>query len=590
MSLIKVAGLKKIFTKYDDNNEIESSREVLRDINMDVEKGDFVAILGSNGSGKTTFARHLNALLFSDEGTVTIDGEDTKSVKNIWEIRKKCGMVFQNPDNQIVGVTVEEDAAFGLENLGVEPIKMQKRVNESLNKTGLGKYKQKSPSRLSGGQKQRLSIASSISMRPKCLILDEPTAMLDPAGRKDVMKIVKELNKEDKMTIIYITHHMDEAAKADKIFVLNKGEVVTCGTPFEVFQKVDVLEQAKLTIPYVTKVAKIMNNCGFLKAYNYYNVDELIENFFKENDVSSFNSKIRKASEVSSRKKDLEKETDISRDCILSLSNVSLCYDKGLSFENSAINNVSLNIYKDEFIGIIGHTGSGKSSLVQLMDGLIKPTDGTVKFKGMDINDKDFNKRELHFKVGMVFQYPENQLFEESVIKDVMFGPLNQGISQELAQNKGEKALEIMGISKDRFEASPFELSGGEKRRVAIAGVIAMEPEIIILDEPVAGLDPETSSILLCALKDLRDKGKTVILISHDMENVAEYTDRVLVMNQGSVVMDDTTENVFKNQVKLKEIGLDIPIPKEVMLRLYKAGYNVNTNVLTLKDIEKELK
>lgn len=590
MSLIKVAGLKKIFTKYDDNNKIESSREVLRDINMDVEKGDFVAILGSNGSGKTTFARHLNALLFSDEGTVTIDGEDTKSVKNIWEIRKKCGMVFQNPDNQIVGVTVEEDAAFGLENLGVEPIKMQKRVNESLNKTGLGKYKQKSPSRLSGGQKQRLSIASSISMRPKCLILDEPTAMLDPAGRKDVMKIVKELNKEDKMTIIYITHHMDEAVKADKIFVLNKGEVVTCGTPFEVFQKVDVLEQAKLTIPYVTKVAKIMNNCGFLKAYNYYNVDELIENFSKENDVSSFNSKIRKASEVSSRKKDLEKETDISRDCILSLSNVSLCYDKGLSFENSAINNVSLNIYKDEFIGIIGHTGSGKSSLVQLMDGLIKPTDGTVKFKGMDINDKDFNKRELHFKIGMVFQYPENQLFEESVIKDVMFGPLNQGISQELAKNKGEKALEIMGISKDRFESSPFELSGGEKRRVAIAGVIAMEPEIIILDEPVAGLDPETSSILLCALKDLRDKGKTVILISHDMENVAEYTDRVLVMNQGSVVMDDTTENVFKNQVKLKEMGLDIPIPKEVMLRLYKAGYNVNTNVLTLKDIEKELK
>ena len=232
MSLIKVAGLKKIFTKYDDNNEIESSREVLRDINMDVEKGDFVAILGSNGSGKTTFARHLNALLFSDEGTVTIDGEDTKSVKNIWEIRKKCGMVFQNPDNQIVGVTVEEDAAFGLENLGVEPVKMQKRVNESLNKTGLGKYKQKSPSRLSGGQKQRLSIASSISMRPKCLILDEPTAMLDPAGRKDVMKIVKELNKEDKMTIIYITHNMDEAAKADKIFVLNKVDKVSsaCST------------------------------------------------------------------------------------------------------------------------------------------------------------------------------------------------------------------------------------------------------------------------------------------------------------------------------------------------------------------------
>ena len=242
--------LYKIINK-DENNKVISERTILNDINIHIEKGEFVAILGHNGSGKTTFAKHLNALLLPSEGSVLIDGKDTNDVDELWKIRKACGMVFQNPDNQIVGTTVEEDVAFGPENLGLATDKIIKRVDSSLEKTGMSKYRFKSPNHLSGGQKQRVAIASALAMRPECIVFDEATAMLDPKGRKEVMDIISKLNEEENMTIILITHHMEEAKRAKRIVVMEKGRPILDGTPKEIFSQIDEIKRLGIDVPQI---------------------------------------------------------------------------------------------------------------------------------------------------------------------------------------------------------------------------------------------------------------------------------------------------------------------------------------------------
>lgn len=259
--------------------------------------------------------------------------------------------------------------------------------------------------------------------------------------------------------------------------------------------------------------------------------------------------------------------------------------------EVKALDDISLDIYNDEFIGIIGHTGSGKSSLVQVMNGLIKATAGDVTYKGENIQNKSFDKKRLHLDVGLVFQYPESQLFEETVLKDVMFGPLNKGMSEEEAKKAAKEALEMLGIGENYYNDSPFELSGGEKRRIAIAGVLAMNPEIIILDEPTAGLDPMSRNNLLNSLKRLQtDKAKTIIIVSHNMEDMANYVERLIVMNDGRVVFDDIKKNVFKYVEQLEQIGLDVPEVTKAMNVLKERNYNVSGNALTVKEALDEMK
>ncbi len=269
----------------------------------------------------------------------------------------------------------------------------------------------------------------------------------------------------------------------------------------------------------------------------------------------------------------------------LKLENVNYVYGEGTSSQTKALNNINLEIDKKEFIAIIGHTGSGKSTLIQHLNGLIKPTDGKVMYDGRDIYSKDFNLKELRCKVGLVFQYPEYQLFEETVLKDVCFGPLNQGLSTEEAILRAKDALEQVGIREDYYEKSPFELSGGQKRRVAIAGVLAMQPEILILDEPTAGLDPAGRDKVLGKIKRLHEElGMGVILVSHSMEDVAKYAERIIVMNQGEVMYDEKPHAVFEHYKELEEIGLAAPQINYIMHRLKENGLSVDVHALSLEE------
>ena len=262
MGIIKAAKLAFDYLRYDEDGNVEATQRAVDGVDLDIQAGEFVAVLGHNGSGKSTFAKHINALLLPTEGTIWIDGIDTSKESELWKVRQKAGMVFQNPDNQIIGTVVDEDVAFGPENMGVPSEEIEKRVEEGLKTVEMWEYRSHSPNKLSGGQKQRVAIAGVVAMHPKCIVLDEPTAMLDPVGRKEVIQAAWKLNKEEHVTIILITHYMEEVTSADQVIVMDQGKVLMQGTPKEVFSRVEELKEHRLDVPQVTMLAHELRKSG----------------------------------------------------------------------------------------------------------------------------------------------------------------------------------------------------------------------------------------------------------------------------------------------------------------------------------------
>ena len=277
MNIVQAKDLTFEYIIRDDEDNIENVKTAVDHVSLDIEQGQFIAILGHNGSGKSTFAKHINALLSPTEGSIWVDGMDTKDADKLWDIRQTAGMVFQNPDNQIIGTIVEEDVGFGPENLGVPTDEIWQRVGDALEAVGMTAYREYSPNKLSGGQKQRVAIAGVVAMKPKCIIMDEPTAMLDPNGRREVINTVMELNRKEKVTIILITHYMDEAARADKIFVMDKGKVVMEGTPREIFSQVEKMQAIRLDVPQATELAYMLNKSGIPVPQDVLTPEELVD-------------------------------------------------------------------------------------------------------------------------------------------------------------------------------------------------------------------------------------------------------------------------------------------------------------------------
>jgi len=277
MEMIKVKDLSFEYIRRDEDGNVESINKAIDSISLEVNKGDFIAVLGANGSGKSTLAKHINAILYPTEGGVWVNGLNTAEDRNLWEIRQTAGMVFQNPDNQIIATVVEEDVGFGPENLGVPTEEIWERVEQSLEAVGMLEFRNSSPNKLSGGQKQRVAIAGIMAMKPQCIVLDEPTAMLDPNGRKEVIATVRELNRRENVTVILITHHMDEVIHADKVFVMERGRVMMEGTPREIFSRVDEIKKYRLDVPQVTELAYELKKAGVDLPDGILTVEELVE-------------------------------------------------------------------------------------------------------------------------------------------------------------------------------------------------------------------------------------------------------------------------------------------------------------------------
>lgn len=588
MSMIKTENLIFEYEKHDDEGNVIGCHRAIDEVNLEIEPGQFIAILGHNGSGKSTLAKHMNAILSPTEGTMWVDGKNTSKEENIWDVRQSAGMVFQNPDNQIIGTVVEEDVGFGPENLGVPTDEIWERVEQSLSAVGMIEYRHHSPNKLSGGQKQRVAIAGVVAMRPKCIVLDEPTAMLDPNGRKEVLKTVEELRKKENVTVILITHYMEEVIGADRVIVMDRGHVVMDGTTKEIFSQVELLKKYRLDVPQVTLLAYELKQKGYSLPDGILSVDELITALekcgMKSEDMWKTVSK-RDSNVDKTAPKETSNETPI-----LKLEKLSYVYSPGTAYEKNALKEIDLDIYEGQFIGVIGHTGSGKSTMIQHLNGLIKATSGALYYKGENIYAEKYNMRELRNNVGLVFQYPEHQLFEIDVLSDVCFGPKNQGLTEEECKQRAIEALELVGLPEKYYDRSPFDLSGGQKRRVAIAGVLAMRPKVLVLDEPTAGLDPKGRDEILDQIAHLQKEGNlTVILVSHSMEDIAKYVDRIVVMNKGNKMYDGTPKEVFAQYKELEKVGLAAPQVTYIMHALHAKGIPVDVEATTIREAADEI-
>ena len=566
-------------------------------VSFSVMRGEFLSVIGHNGSGKSTLARLINGLLEADEGKVTVLGMDVSEGKNAIEVRKHVGIVFQNPDNQMVASIVEDDVAFGPENVGIEREEIGKRIDWALSAVGMSEYRNSTPTRLSGGQKQRIAVAGVLAIKPDVLILDESTAMLDPKGRREVIEVVRRLNKEEGMTIILITHFMEEALLADRTIVMNRGEIVLSGTPETIFESGEALETYNLSLPKISVISNNLRSAG-MQIANVLKPEELAEEIVKNlNSRGIFGGQ----SSVSA-----PAELATAHEWDIDIKNLAFTYSKKSPFATKALKGINLHIDDGEFFGIIGHTGSGKSTLVQHLNALIKlpqaekryrkpkvkkgqpePVLPSITVGNFDLSNKKTDFKLLRASVGMVFQYPEYQLFAESVFADVAFGlkNFNKKLTDEEIEAAVKSSIEIVGLNYEEVkDKSPFDLSGGQKRRVAIAGVIVTKPHILILDEPAAGLDPKGKNEIMELLHKLhREWCKTVIIVSHDMDEVAENCTRVAVLSGGEVFACDTPASLFTRADELIKLGLDVPLTTKIETCIQKSGVIINSNC-TIKD------
>lgn len=585
-------------------------------VDLNIEDGEFFCILGGNGSGKSTFAKHLNALLQPDAGTVRINGMDASDPEMVYDIRSTAGMVFQNPDDQLVATLVEDDVAFGPENLGVESAQIAQRVREALKGVGLVGFERHETHALSGGQKQRVALAGVLAMEPRVLILDEASSMLDPRGRKGLMKACRALHARG-MTIVMITHFMEEAAEADRVAVFQAGRVAMLGTPEEILTRADELAQLNLDMPASCCLGMELRAKGVPVHAQVREVDmvaEIAQTYAERSGACTVGQSSAPQSEIVGGTVSASNEDDVPEP-VIELSHASYSYSLGARERRRwrkrsavadksnkqalwgndpsspwALRDVSLTVRRGEFLGLAGHTGSGKSTLVQHLNGLIRPQEGSVRALGLDLSNKK-DAAAVKAKVGVVFQYPERQLFAETVAQDVAFGPHNLGLPQDEVDRRVESSLSRVGLDLSTVgDKSPFELSGGQQRRVAFAGVLAMEPEVLVLDEPMAGLDPAARRDFLELIDRLHRNGLTVVMVSHSMDDLANCCDRIVVMNEGAVFAEGTPEQVFAHADELKSIGLGVPAAQRMALALAEAGVPLRRGGLyTVESLADEL-
>lgn len=567
-------------------------------VDLNIEDGEFFCILGGNGSGKSTFAKHLNALLQPDAGTVRINGMDASDPELVYDIRSTAGMVFQNPDDQLVATLVEDDVAFGPENLGVPSAQIAQRVREALKGVGLVGFERHETHALSGGQKQRVALAGVLAMEPRVLILDEASSMLDPRGRKGLMKACRALHDRG-MTIVMITHFMEEAAEADRVAVFRAGRVAMLGTPEEILTRADELAQLNLDMPASCCLGRSLRAKGVPVCAQVREADmvsDIAQAYTERSGLDIAEQPSASDSHVLDNGSSAADGIGASEP-VIEISHLSHSYSlsaherrrwhkrsttadassKQALWGNDpnspwALRDVSLTVRRGEFLGLAGHTGSGKSTLVQHLNGLIRPQEGSVCALGLDLSQKK-DAAAVKAKVGVVFQYPERQLFAETVVQDVAFGPHNLGLSQDEVARRVASSLARVGLDLAAIgDKSPFELSGGQQRRVAFAGVLAMEPEVLVLDEPMAGLDPAARRDFLGLIRRLHDEGLTVVMVSHSMDDLANCCDRIVVMNEGAVFAEGVPAQVFAHADELKSIGLGVPAAQRMALTLAEAG------------------
>ncbi len=547
VAFIKVENLKY---RYPHTKEL-----ALNNISFEIEKGEFIGIIGENNAGKSTLCQALMGLVpnfykGAYGGKVVIDNIEIAKTP-IWKLCEKVGMVFQNPFNQLTGAkdNVYEEIAFGLQNLGIEREEIHTRVEHVLRLLGIYEYRDRNPFDLSGGQMQRVAIASILAMKPEVIVLDEPTSQLDPQGSEEVFEAVDSLTKAG-ITVIMVEHKIEKiAAYSDKVMLLHKGSLIAYDKPEVIFSMENLMDYG-VEAPAFTRICKALN----LKKVNseYYPVtlngaDELLKDY--------------KKSDIYNKGDDLNQVQEI-----IKVKNLDFSYKIG----SPILKNINLS-FDNRPTAIIGQNGAGKTTFVKLIKGLLKPVGGNIYYGGKDISSQTVAM--LAGKVGFVFQNPNDQIFKNKVIDEVMFGPLNIGMDAQVAREKSMEALSCVGLS-GFIEENPYDLGLSERKLVAIASVLAMDTEIIILDEPTIAQDFKGREIIKRIVRKLTGDGKLVITIIHDMDFVAEVFERTIVFAEGKVLLDGKTRDVFDDGEVLRRAYLEQPHVTQLCKKLgYKQVY-----------------
>ena len=566
-------------------------------VSFSIPAGKRTCIVGANGSGKSTVASILSGLTAPDEGTVTFlgttvvnDGQvDFEAYKTI---RPQLGLVFQNPEDQIICSVVADDIAFGLENLQVPSDQITPLVEQQIELGTLTEFASENPQMLSGGQQQRVAISGALVMKPQILILDEPSAALDVVHRNNVMGLVEKLRAAGK-TIVHVTHFMDEVVSADHVIALDDGRVAFEGTPEELFEQHELVECLHLEEPFAYQVAHALNNRGVVVCKSP-SAQRMLDELTGLLATAAQGARSADAAGICDDATTAVGCDDAAAagygDAIGSASGsaaVSVC-DVTFSYQKPVLKNISVDVQKGSHVAVIGSTGSGKSTLARLICALDTPDSGSLCVAGLDTRQKQ-NRRKLHGIVGYVMQRPERQLFAQTVAEDVAFGPTNLGLSACDVTSAVNTALELVGLS-HKADASPFELSGGQQRLCALAGVIAMQPKVLVLDEPTSGLDPHYCSELRKIINAVLEDGCTVIELTHSMEDAAE-TDQIVVLHEGDLVFSGTPYQTFTHfsEAEFQELGLGIPHALAWAQRLSHAtGINLG-EPLTLSELVEAL-
>lgn len=540
----------------------ETTSPALRNVSGQVEEGTFVVVMGHEGAGKSTLCYTLNALVprfFGGEyaGRVVVLGVEVAKAK-VAEMAPRVGLVFQDFEAQLFSTSIELEMAFGPENLRLPRDEIERRIDRYLRFVGLAEMRRREPASLSGGQKQRLAIASVLALEPAVLVMDEPTTDLDPIGREEVLSISDMLRQEHR-TLLVVEQDPGAATDADQVWLMREGEIVAQGSPRQVLTDLALLESCGVQPPPTVALFRALDWPGqpltpkeaiaLIRQHNLAHPHPLVVNG----------------------------RTADGRPVILDVRDVDYIYP---TREVEALKGVSLQIRQGEFAAIVGQNGSGKTTLAKHLNGLLKPTRGEVLFRNQPV--QAIRRTEIAQRVGYVFQNPDHQIFSSTVREEVGFSLKMAGLDEKTIRDRVAEALEVVGLSGYEEEV-PFTLTKGERQRVAVASVLAAQPEVIILDEPTTGLDYRHLWSMMEMLRTLHRQGHTVIIITHSMWVTAEYAERVLVMKDGRILLDAPTRAAFAEERVLAEASLRPP----PLLRL---GNYLGTSALTLEAMVEELR
>ena len=535
MSLIQVEHLKYRYP--------HTKKLALDNLSFTIEKGEFIGIIGGNGSGKSTLSQALVGLVpqfykGAYGGKVLIDDMDA-SITPIAQLCQKAGLVFQNPFNQLSGSkdTVYEEIGFGLQNLGIPREEMQLRIEEAMRLLGILEYKDRNPFDLSGGQMQRVALASILVMKPEIIILDEPTSQLDPQGSEEVFQAVERLTKSG-ITILMIEHKVEKIASyCNRVMLLNDGTLVDFDTPEHIFAREDLL-QLGVKAPVTTEICKALQITNKDGTYPV-----------SPEQAISYHDAIR---ERLGGKHPIERVESKAAESYFDLKEIAFSYQP----EIPILEKLTCSL-DGRTTAIVGQNGAGKTTTVKLLKGLLKPISGSISYRGSDMAGKTVAM--LAGEIGYVFQNPDDQIFKYNVLDEVMFGPLNLGVNKKEAKEHALSALEMVGL-KGIETVNPYDLDLSKRKMVAIASVLAMDTDVIILDEPTIAQDEHGKAIIRELIYSLRAAGKCVIAILHDMELVAECFERMIVMTHGKIIADGCPMDVFQQDDKLAEACLQMPM------------------------------